>query len=129
MIQNRLDYKWPRNWTSECHSYQGLRPLPWMSSDAAGTSRLGLTSSLYNVRQLLCRTSTMGKPDITRLLIIGAMTRIRWVLRNDTTKGYWLESMRGRNLGNDGASGEFYSSDRASTIPAASAWCEEEQGQ
>lgn len=47
-------------------------------------------------RQVLGRTSKMGQRDIRRLLIIGAMTRIRWALRNGAPKGSWLERMLGR---------------------------------
>lgn len=44
-------------------------------------------------RQKLGRTSKMGQRDIRRLLIIGAMTRIRWALKNGTPKGSWLGQM------------------------------------
>lgn len=44
-------------------------------------------------RQVLGRTSKMGQRDIRRLLIIGAMTRIRWALRNGVPKGSWLARM------------------------------------
>jgi len=44
-------------------------------------------------RQILGRTSKMGQRDIRRLLIIGAMTRIRWAIKNGPPKGSWLEQM------------------------------------
>ncbi len=47
-------------------------------------------------RQILGRTSKMGQRDIRRLLIIGAMTRIRWAAKNGPPKGCWLEQMLAR---------------------------------
>lgn len=47
-------------------------------------------------RQKLGRTSKMGQRDIRRLLIIGAMTRIRWALRNGAPEGSWLARMLAR---------------------------------
>lgn len=47
-------------------------------------------------RQILGRTSKMGQRDIRRLLIIGAMTRVRWAVKNGPPKGSWLEQMLGR---------------------------------
>ena len=44
-------------------------------------------------RQILGRTSKMGQRDIRRLLIIGAMTRVRWALKNGAPKGSWLARM------------------------------------
>ena len=44
-------------------------------------------------RQILGRTSKMGQRDIRRLLIIGAMTRIRWAIKNGPPKVSWLEQM------------------------------------
>ncbi len=41
----------------------------------------------------LGRTSKMGQRDIRRLLIIGAMTVIRWVVRKGAAKGSWLARM------------------------------------
>lgn len=38
----------------------------------------------------------MGQRDIRRLLIIGAMTRIRWALRNGAPEGSWLARMLAR---------------------------------
>ncbi len=47
-------------------------------------------------KQVLGRTSKMGQRDIRRLLIIGAMTRIRWAVRNGAPRGSWLEQMLAR---------------------------------
>lgn len=40
-------------------------------------------------KQKLGRTSKMGQHDIRRLLIIGAMTRIRWAIKNGAPEGSW----------------------------------------
>ncbi len=42
------------------------------------------------------RTSKMGQRDIRRLLIIGAMSVIRWAARRGAEKGSWLERMMAR---------------------------------
>ena len=47
-------------------------------------------------RQVLGRTSKMGQRDIRRLLIIGAMTRIRWAIKNGAPEGSWLARMLAR---------------------------------
>ena len=47
-------------------------------------------------RQILGRTSKMGQRDIRSLLIIGAMTRVRWAVKNGPPKGSWLEQMLAR---------------------------------
>ena len=41
-------------------------------------------------KQVLGRTSKMGQRDIRRLLIIGAMTVIRWACRNAPPENSWL---------------------------------------
>ena len=41
----------------------------------------------------LGRTSKMGQRDIRRLLIIGAMTVIRWAVRKGAAEGSWLARM------------------------------------
>jgi transposase len=41
----------------------------------------------------LGRTSKMGQRDIPRLLIIGAMTDVRWEVRKGAAKGSWLARM------------------------------------
>ncbi|HJU31556.1 MAG TPA: IS110 family transposase [Hyphomicrobiaceae bacterium] len=47
-------------------------------------------------RHILGRTSKMGQRDIRRLLIIGAMTRIRWALAKGAPAGSWLARMLAR---------------------------------
>lgn len=44
-------------------------------------------------KQVLGRTSKMGQRDIRRLLIIGAMSVIRWASRKGTVPGTWLHGM------------------------------------
>lgn len=39
------------------------------------------------------RTSKMGQRDIRRLLIIGAMSVIRWASQKGTVPGTWLHAM------------------------------------
>src|ERR1700758_3985581 len=41
----------------------------------------------------LGRTSKMGQRDIRRLLIIGAMTIVRWAVRKGAARGSWLARM------------------------------------
>ena len=41
----------------------------------------------------LGRTSKMGQRDIRRLLIIGAMTVVRWAVRKGAAEGSWLARM------------------------------------
>ena len=40
--------------------------------------------------------SKMGQTDIRRLLIIGAMSRIRWIVRKGILPGSWLGNLIGR---------------------------------
>jgi transposase len=47
-------------------------------------------------KQRLGQTSKMGQRDIRRLLIIGAMTIIRWATRNGAPSGSWLARMMAR---------------------------------
>lgn len=47
-------------------------------------------------KQVLGRTSKMGQRDIRRLLIIGAMTIIRWAGRKGVTESSWLGRMLSR---------------------------------
>ena len=56
-------------------AWLGLVPRP--THDLAWKARLG-------------RTSKMGQRDIRRLLIIGAMTVVRWAVRKGAAKGSWL---------------------------------------
>jgi transposase len=47
-------------------------------------------------KQRLGRTSKMGQRDIRRLLIVGAMSVIRWASRRGAPEGSWLARMLGR---------------------------------
>lgn len=47
-------------------------------------------------KQKLGRTSKMGQRDIRRLLIIGAMSVVRWRSRNGSQPGSWLARMLAR---------------------------------
>jgi len=47
-------------------------------------------------KQILGRTSKMGQRDIRRLLIIGAMSVIRWAVRRGAPEGSWLARMLAR---------------------------------
>jgi len=50
-------------------------------------------------KQVLGRTSKMGQRDIRRLLIIGAMTVIRWACRKAPPENSWLARIWRRNQG------------------------------
>ena len=56
---------------------------------------LGLVAKQHSTggRPRLGKTSKMGQRDIRRLLIIGAMTVIRWASRNGAPEGSWLARM------------------------------------
>ena len=56
---------------------------------------LGLVPRQHSTggKQVLGRTSKMGQRDIRRLLIIGAMSVIRWATRKGTLPGTWLHAM------------------------------------
>ncbi|MCC5971112.1 MAG: IS110 family transposase, partial [Pararhodobacter sp.] len=56
---------------------------------------LGLVPRQHSTggKQVLGRTSKMGQRDIRRLLIIGAMSVIRWATRKGTIPGTWLHAM------------------------------------
>ncbi|MGN6451266.1 MAG: transposase, partial [Brucella intermedia] len=47
-------------------------------------------------KERLGRVSKAGQPDIRRLLIIGAMTRVRWASRKPPVQGAWLSRMLGK---------------------------------
>jgi transposase len=47
-------------------------------------------------KQRLGRTSKMGQRDIRRLLIVGAMSVIRWASRRGAPEGSWLSRMLAR---------------------------------
>lgn len=59
---------------------------------------LGLVPKQHSTggKQRMGRTSMMGQRDIRRLLIIGAMSVIRWAARRGAPKGSWLERMLAR---------------------------------
>jgi len=44
-------------------------------------------------KQVLGKTSKIGQRDIRRLLIIGAMSRVRWAVRKGAPAGSWLARM------------------------------------
>lgn len=56
---------------------------------------LGLVPKQHSTggKQLLGHTSKMGQRDIRRLLIIGAMCRVRWALAKGVPEGSWLGQM------------------------------------
>lgn len=56
---------------------------------------LGLVPRQHSTggKQVLGRTSKMGQRDIRRLLIIGAMSVLRWATRKGTIPGTWLHAM------------------------------------
>lgn len=56
---------------------------------------LGLVPRQHSTggKQVLGRTSKMGQRDIRRLLIIGAMSVIRWATSKGTIQGTWLHAM------------------------------------
>lgn len=47
-------------------------------------------------KQILGKTSKMGQRDIRRLLIIGAMSMVRWAVRKGAPEGSWLARMLAR---------------------------------
>jgi len=47
-------------------------------------------------KQILGKTSKMGQRDIRRLLIVGAMSVVRWALRKGAPEGSWLHRMLAR---------------------------------
>ena len=75
------------------------RPLRrrWRPSSEAANSPawLGLVPRQHTTggKPRLGRTSKMGQRDIRRLLIIGAMTVVRWAVRKGAAKGSWLAPM------------------------------------
>ena len=56
---------------------------------------LGLVPRQHSTggKQILGKTSKMGQRDIRRLLIVGAMTVVRWATRKGALKGTWLHRM------------------------------------
>ena len=73
---------------------------PWRASGADGTSRPGSASCPFSGPR--AADSDPGAPrrwesrDIRRLPIIGAMTRVRWAVKNGAPEGSWLTRMLAR---------------------------------
>jgi transposase len=59
------------------------------------TAWLGLVPRQHSTggKQVLGRISKMGQRDIRRLLIVGAMTIVRWARRKGAQEGSWLHRM------------------------------------
>jgi len=59
---------------------------------------LGLVPRQHSTggKQVLGRISKMGQRDIRRLLIVGAMTIVRWACRKGAQEGSWLHRMLAR---------------------------------
>ncbi|GGA43197.1 IS110 family transposase [Pelagibacterium lentulum] len=88
----------------------GIGPVTAMAVDAFAPSMtafkrgrdfaawLGLVPRQHSSggKQVLGRTSKMGQRDIRRLLIIGAMTVIRWADRKGVSESSWLGRMLSR---------------------------------
>ena len=59
---------------------------------------LGLVPRQHSTggKQVLGKVSKMGQRDIRRLLIIGAMSVVRWAMRRGAPEGSWLQRMLAR---------------------------------
>ena len=70
-------------------------PMAEFQSGRDFAAWLGLVPKQYSTggKQILGGTSKMGQRDIRRLLIIGAMGRVRWALAKGTPEGSWLGLM------------------------------------
>jgi hypothetical protein len=69
----------------------GRRPSWWRSSDHLSALRCPLGGAVHIIK---CgRLFRVGQRDIRRLLIIGAMTVVRWAVRKGAAKGSWLARM------------------------------------
>ncbi len=93
--------------TSRLMTMPGMGPVTAMAIDAFAPTMttfkrgrdfaawLGLVPKQHSSggKQVLGRTSKMGQRDIRRLLIIGAMTVIRWACRKGAPEGSWLARM------------------------------------
>lgn len=91
-------------------SMPGMGPITAMAIEAFAPSMttfrkgrdfaawLGLVPKQHSSggKQVLGRTSKMGQRDIRRLLIIGAMTVIRWACRKAPPENSWLARMLAR---------------------------------
>jgi len=93
--------------SSRMMTMPGLGPITAMAIEAFAPSLsvfqrsrdfsawLGLVPRRHSTggKQVLGRTSKMGQRDIRRLLIIGAMSVIRWANQKGTVPGTWLHAM------------------------------------
>jgi len=93
--------------SSRMMTMPGLRPITAIAIEAFAPTLsvfkcsrdfaawLGLVPRQHSTggKQILGRTSKMGQRDIRRLLIIGAMSVIRWATRKGTLPGTWLHAM------------------------------------
>jgi len=93
--------------TARLMSMPGMGPVTAMAIEAFAPSMtafrkgrdfaawLGLVPKQHSSggKQVLGRTSKMGQRDIRRLLIIGAMTVIRWACRKAPSENSWLARM------------------------------------
>lgn len=93
--------------TARLLSMPGVGPITAMAIEAFAPSMttfrkgrdfaawLGLAPKQHSSggKQVLGRTSKMGQRDIRRLLILGAMTVIRWACRKAPSKNSWLGRM------------------------------------
>jgi transposase len=70
-------------------------PMPSFRRGRDFAAWLGLVPRQHTTggKPRLGRTSKMGQRDIRRLLIIGAMTVVRWAVRKGAAKGSWLARM------------------------------------
>lgn len=96
--------------TARLMTMPGIGPVTAMAVDAFAPSMtafkrgrdfaawLGLVPRQHSSggKQVLGRTSKMGQRDIRRLLIIGAMTVIRWADRKGVSENSWLGRMLSR---------------------------------
>jgi transposase len=73
-------------------------PLETFNSGRDFAAWLGLVPRQHSSggKPRLGRMSKAGQPDIRRLLIIGAMSRLSWLGRKSIPKGSWLERMLAR---------------------------------
>lgn len=93
--------------SSRMMTMPGLGPITAMAIEAFAptltvfrrsrdfTAWLGLVPRQHSSggKQILGRTSKMGQRDIRRLLIIGAMSIIRWASKKTPVPGTWLHAM------------------------------------
>lgn len=93
--------------SSRMMTMPGIGPITTMAIEAFAPSLsvfkrsrdfsawLGLVPRQHSTggKQVLGRTSKMGQRDIRRLLIIGAMSVIRWANQKGTIPGTWLHAM------------------------------------